>query len=85
MDIFSLFNFVDSFKKSEYRTTEAVIEAFESILNKENTPKIIMSDQDSVFTSVAFEKILDKYQIILNLYIKDDHNALGIIDAYAKR
>ena len=108
MDIFSLFNFVDSFRKSEYKyalccidvftrkayvipmkdkSTEAVVEAFETILNdnKEDTPKIIMSDQDSVFTSAAFEKILDKYQIILNLYIKGDHNALGIIDAYAKR
>ena len=108
MDIFSLFNFVESFRKSEYKyafccidvftrkafvipmkdkTTEAVIEAFESILNdnKDNYPKIIMSDQDSVFTSAAFEKILDKYQISLNLYIKGDHNALGIIDAYAKR
>ena len=104
----SLFNFVDSFRKSEYKyalccidvftrkayviamkdkSTEAVVEAFETILNdnKEDTPKIIMSDQDSVFTSIAFEKILDKYQIILNLYIKGDHNALGIIDAYAKR
>ena len=108
MDIFSLFNFVDSFRKSEYKyafccidvftrkafvipmkdkTTEAVSEAFESILNdnKDNYPKIIMSDQDSVFTSAAFETILDKYQISLNLYIKGDHNALGIIDAYAKR
>ena len=106
MDIFSLFNFVESFRKSEYKyafccidvftrkafvipmkdkSTEAVIEAFESVLDKDNTPKIIMSDQDSVFTSAAFEKILDKYQISLNLYIKGDHNALGIIDAYAKR
>ena len=108
MDIFSLFNFVESFRKSEYKyalccidvftrkayvipmkdkTTESVSEAFESILNdnKDNYPKIIMSDQDSVFTSAAFEKILDKYQISLNLYIKGDHNALGIIDAYAKR
>ena len=32
-----------------------------------------------------FWKILHKYQIILNLYIKGDHNALGVIDAYAKR
>ena len=79
MDIFSLFNFVESFRKSEYKyafccidvftrkayvipmkdkTTEAVIEAFESILNdnKDNYPKMIMSDQDSVFTSAAFEK-----------------------------
>ena len=108
MDIFSLFNFVDSWKKSEYKyafccidiftrkayaipmkdkTTDSIIEAFETILNdnKDNYPKIIMADQDSVFTSDAFEKILDKYQIILNLYIKGDHNALGVIDAYAKR
>ena len=80
MDIFSLFNFVDSFRKSEYKyalccidvftrkayviamkdkSTESVVEAFESILvdNKEDTPKIIMSDQDSVFTSIAFERV----------------------------
>ena len=44
-----------------------------------------MSDQDSVFSSVAFNNILDKYQMALNLYIKGDQNALGIIDAYAKR
>ena len=71
----------------KYKTTESVSEAFETILNdnKDNYPKIIMSDQDSVFTSAAFENILDKYQIALNLYIKGDHNALGIIDAYAKR
>ena len=108
MNIFSLFNFVESFRKSEYKyafccidvftrkayvipmkdkTTEAVIEAFETVLNynKEKYPQMIMSDQDSVFTSAAFEKILDKYQISLNLFIKGDHNALGIIDAYAKR
>ncbi len=42
-----------------------------------------MSDQDSVFTSAAFENILDKYQIALHLYIKRDQKALGIIDAYA--
>ena len=92
MDKFSLFFFVDSFRKSVYKyafwcidvltrkayvipmkdkTTESVSEAFETILhdNKDNYPKIIMSDQDSVFTSAAFENILDKYQIALNLYI----------------
>ncbi len=69
------------------KTTESVSEAFQTILNdnKDNYPKMIMADQDSVFTSAAFENILDKYQIALNLYIKGDHNTLGIIDAYAKR
>ena len=108
MGIFSLLNFVESFRKSEHKyafccvdvfsrkawaipmkdkTATSIIDAFETILNdnKDNYPKMIMSDQDSVFTSDAFEKILDKYQISLNLYIKGDHNALGVIDAYAKR
>ena len=69
------------------KSTDSVIEAFETILNdnKDNYPKIIMSGQDSVFTSAAFETSLEKYQISLNLYIKGDHNALGVIDAYAKR
>ena len=44
-----------------------------------------MSVQDSVFTSAAYETFLHKYQISLNLFIKGDQNALGIIDAYAKR
>ncbi len=95
MDIFSIFNFVESFRKSEYKyafccvdvftrkawaipmkdkTTKSIIEAFETVLNcnKDNAPKIIMSDQDSVYTSDIFETILDKYQISLNLYVKGD-------------
>ena len=71
MDIFSLFNFVDSWKKAEYKytlccidiftrkawaipmtdkSTESTIKAFEEILkdNKDNYPKIIIADQDSV-------------------------------------
>ena len=78
MNIFSLFNFVESFRKSEHKydfccidvvtrksygipikdkATEAVIEAFETILNdnKDNYPKMIMSDQDSIFTSDDFK------------------------------
>ncbi len=93
MDIFSLFNFVDRFRKSVYtyafccidvftrkayvipmkdKTTESVSEAFETILNdkKDNYPKIIMSDQDSAFTSAAFENILDKYRLHLSYILK---------------
>jgi hypothetical protein len=93
VDIFSLFNFVDSWKNSEHKyafgcidvftrkayvipmknkTAESIIKAFETILNdnKNNFPKSIMSDQESVLTSDKFEIQLDKYQIALNLYIK---------------
>ena len=44
-----------------------------------------MSDQDSAFQGELFQDQLDKYHITSNTYIKGDHNALGIIDAFAKR
>ena len=53
--------------------------------NSDNYPKIISADQDSVFMCHAYYEILHKYNIILDVYVKSDHNALGIIDAYGKR
>jgi hypothetical protein len=38
---------------------------------------MIMSDHDSTFTSTPFEAILDKYNMIQNLNIKDDHHPSG--------
>ena len=32
-----------------------------------------------------FNDVLDKYQITFDAYIKGDHNALGVIDSFAKR
>ena len=50
------------------KTTEYTIEAFETMLNdnKDNYPKLIMADQDSVFTYDAFEK---QYQTNTKLYL----------------
>ena len=48
-------------------------------------PKIITADQDSVFMGQDFNDVLDKYQITFDAYIKGDHNALGVIDSFAKR
>ena len=40
------------------KTTESIIEALETLLNvnKDNYPKLIIADQDSVCLSDAFEK-----------------------------
>ena len=56
------------------KSTESTIKAFEEILkdNNDNYPKIIIADQGSVFLSDAFNQILDKYNIILDVYIKGD-------------
>ncbi len=43
-----------------------------------------MSDHDSTFTSSQFKEILNKYDMIQNLNIKDDHHALGLVDSFAR-
>jgi len=54
--------------------------------NKQKFPNMITADQDTVFTrSQNFADLLDKYQITFDAYVKGDHNALGVIDSFAKR
>ncbi len=45
---------------------------------------MIMSDHDSTFTNSKFKEILDKYDMIQNLYVKDDDHALGLIDSFSR-
>jgi hypothetical protein len=65
-----------------------VFESFQQFIKESNIKKYkptrIMSDHDSTFTSNQFKEILDKYGIIQNLNIKDDHHALGLIDSFAR-
>ena len=49
------------------------------------SPYEIMSDQDSSFLGDQFQEVLNEHNISFNPYIKGDHNALGIIDSFAKR
>ena len=44
-----------------------------------------MSDNDSAFKSDDFQELLDKYNIVSDMNVVGDHNALGIIDNFAKR
>lgn len=60
--------------------------AFEEILASANgKPHSIFSDNDSAFLSKTFSSMLDKNQIAFNVNTIDDHHALGIIDAFAKK
>ncbi len=83
-------------KKTMDKTTEAFRTILEEINNKEDDtddveqdspylPKLIMGDQDSSFLGEDFTDLLDEYDITFDTYIKGDHNALGVIDAWAKR
>ena len=65
-----------------------VFESFQQFIKDSNIekykPTMIMSDHDSTFTSTQFKEILNKYDIIQKLNIKDDHHALGLIDSFAR-
>ena len=43
-----------------------------------------MSDNDKAYEGSQFNNILNKYDIILNENVIGDHNALGIIDRFAR-
>jgi len=49
-----------------------------------NTPTILMSDNDSTFINKSFQEILEKNKIIHQPNIIDDHHALGLIDRFAR-
>jgi hypothetical protein len=65
-----------------------VFESFKQFIKDSNIEKYkptrIMSDHDSTFTSSQFKEILNKYDMIQNLNIKDDHHALGLVDSFAR-
>ena len=84
-------------KKTMDKTTDAFRTILEEINKKDDDdkndieqdsnflPKLIMGDQDSSFLGEEFTDLLDEYDITFDTYIKGDHNALGVIDAWAKR
>ena len=82
-------------KKTMEKTTDAFRTILEEINSKEDDkdveqdspylPKLIMGDQDSSFLGEEFTDLLDEYDITFDTYIKGDHRALGVIDAWAKR
>jgi hypothetical protein len=83
---------VDVFTRKAYaegtkgKTINDVIKAFSVILSRsEQPPMTITSDNESAFLSSDFEKLCDKYHILLEPNVKDDHNALGIVDSFCKR
>ena len=69
------------------KDSENCAEAFEDIFKSNNNkaPRSMISDQDRAFIQGAFQKMVDKYDIALNMNALKDHRALGIIDNFAKR
>ena len=70
------------------KVNDNVQESFKDFLLKSgiqnNTPSILMSDNDGTFTNDTFQFILEKNKIIHQPNIIDDHHALGLIDRFAR-
>jgi hypothetical protein len=83
VDVFTRIAYAEKMKTKDI---DATTEALEKIFVKaRNYPQVCTSDNDSAFLGEKFMALLDKHKIVLDTNIKDDHNALGIIDNFAKR
>jgi len=68
------------------KDSKSACDALQKIIEEAGeSPKIIMADNDSAFKSDDFQELLDKNHIVLDMNVVGDHNALGIIDNFAKR
>ena len=85
IDVFTRKVWTYAMKKKD---NDNVQESFKQFLQQSgiqnNTPTILMSDNDSTFINKSFHEILEKNQIIHQPNILDDHHALGLIDRFAR-
>ena len=87
-----IFAVVDVFSRKAYavatKNKEAITitKALQTIIDEnEEPPRVVTGDNDSDYKTTEFSKLLDKYEIVLDMNVLNDHNALGIIDNFAKR
>ena len=87
-----IFAAVDTFTRKAYvepmlfKDTDTAGGALQSIIMEHKVkPHAILADNDAAYTGKAFPEVLDKNDIVLDMNIVGDHNALGIIDSFAKR
>jgi len=68
------------------KDSEALTDAFQKLLGKADVkPRSIISDHEAGFLIDPFQKLINKYNIALNVNALHNHHALGIIDNFAKR
>ena len=82
IDIFSRRGFCEPMKN---KNLNDCINAFNKMISGQDKPITIFSDNDSVFLSNEFTKMLRDHNIIQNANTKDDHRALGVLDAFTKK
>jgi hypothetical protein len=83
VDVFTRFAYIIPLKNKDIISTT---QALKEILNQNKTrPNLIISDNDSSFLGEMFQKLLTENNIHHSPNAVGDHQALGIIDSFAKR
>lgn len=83
IDIFSRKVFIEPLTE---KNSEACASALQVIIMENKVkPRLISSDDDGAFNSKPFNKILEINKIAHHTTIRGDHNALGIIDSFARK
>lgn len=82
---------VDIFTRKAYcvamknKDSVDVINAFAKIIKEAGeSPHVISTDNDTAYTGADFQTFCNKHNILHQTNVKDDHNALGIIDRFAR-
>ena len=69
-----------------FKDSEAVTNAFARILAFDKVqPRPIISDNDTAYQNIIFQKFLEMKEIAINYNALHDHHVLGIIDNFDKR
>jgi len=83
VDVFTRVAYAEPLKTKD---SEAITAAFQKILGKAGVkPRSILSDHEAGFLIDPFQKLINKYNIALNVNALHNHHSLGIIDNFAKR
>ena len=58
---------------------------FSIIMEHKAKPRVLLADSDAAYTSAAFKEVMDQNDIAMDNVTVGDHNAMGIIDNFARR
>ena len=81
IDIWSRYAWVVMLKN---KTNTTCVEAFQQILKKGRTPKILMSDNGSEFVSRNWKRLMTQYKIEQSFAEPGDHHRMGIVERFNK-
>ena len=83
VDVFTRVAYAEPLKLKDSETLAA---AFHKLVDKAGVkPRSILSDHEAGFLIDPFQKLMNKYNIALNVNALHDHHSLGIIDNFARR